>query len=72
MILLASARRSPADFLATVEGILRDNVFRLDDPANFSSGFLLWVTESTDELHVPLIVDLPVPIEPNRPPADPT
>jgi hypothetical protein len=64
LILLASSRPSPADFLETVEKLVRDNVVRMKDPSAFKGGSFLWVTQSADALQVPLIVDLPVPIGP--------
>ena len=62
VVLLASVRPSASDFLATCEKILSENVFGMSNPDGFKEGSLLWVTESRDQLAVPLIVDLPVPI----------
>jgi hypothetical protein len=64
VVLLASRRQSPDDFNATVEKILRENVFRMSDPSGFTGGSLLWITESRDALRIPMIIDLPVPIGP--------
>lgn len=61
--LLASIRPSPTDFKATVERLLKDNVIQMDNPSCFKHGSFLWVTESRDHLAVPLIIDLPVPIQ---------
>ncbi len=68
VILLASSRPMTADFTATVEKLLHDNVLRMDDPSGFRGGSFLWFTESRDTLRVPIIVDLPVPIGPAHPP----
>ncbi|MFQ5801995.1 MAG: hypothetical protein ACE5JQ_03745 [Candidatus Methylomirabilales bacterium] len=63
VVLLASARPSPSDFLETCEKLLRENVFGMRNPGNFREGSFLWITQSRDRLAVPLIVDLPVPIK---------
>jgi hypothetical protein len=64
VILLGSVDESPADFRATCERLLAENVFGFDDPTAFAGGSFLWVTESPDSLQIPIIVDLPVPIGP--------
>jgi hypothetical protein len=64
LVVLASARPSPKSFLDTAEKLLRQNVFRLDDVSAFHGGSFLWVTQSQDHLKIPLIVDLPVPLQP--------
>jgi hypothetical protein len=64
LVLLGGIRRPPEAFFATVEGLIRDIVFRMSDPSRFKEGSLLWVTESRDALAVPMLVDLPVPIGP--------
>ena len=65
VFLLASSGESPADFEEACEKMLRENVFRIDDPSEFLGGSLLWITESRDEYKVPVIVELPVPIGPS-------
>jgi hypothetical protein len=67
LVLLASARLAPADFMALVERTLRENVFRMKDPSKFESGSLLCVTQSRDALATPMVIDLPVPIGPDLP-----
>lgn len=62
IILLASKSRSPKDFQATFEKILRENIFTISDPSGLMGGSFLWITESRDVLKIPIIVDLPVPI----------
>lgn len=62
VVLLASRRPTPPDFNAVVEAIVRDKFVQMRDPAAFTSGSLLWMTESRDALKVPIIVDLPVAI----------
>jgi hypothetical protein len=62
LVVLASCRPSPRPFLDTVESLLRENVFRMDNVNGFLGGSFLWVTQSLDQLRVPLIVDLPVPV----------
>lgn len=69
LFVLASSRQSPKPFLDTVEKLLRDNVFRMNDINDFQGGSFLWVTQSQDHLKIPLIVDLPVPMEPTIAPA---
>ena len=63
LTLLASVRPSTAEFTATVESLLKNNVVGMSDPSSLINGSLLWVLESRDELAVPIIVDLPVPIQ---------
>jgi hypothetical protein len=64
LVVLASARPSPQSFLDTAEKLLRENVFRMNDVNAFHGGSFLWVTQSQDDLKLPLIVDLPVPLQP--------
>lgn len=66
VVLLSAPRRPPPGLLDTVEKLLRDNVFRMKDPSRFAGGPLLWVSQSEDALHVPMIFDLPVPIGPEN------
>lgn len=63
LTLLASVRPSTAEFTATVESLLKNNVVGMSDPSSLINGSLLWVLESRDELAVPIIVDLPVAIQ---------
>ncbi len=62
VVLLASTGPSTDPFQETVEKLLRENVFGMSDPAAFSGGSFLWVTESRDAFKIPMIIDLPVPI----------
>ena len=62
VVLLGSIDESPADFRATCERLLAENVFRFDDPTGFAGGSFLWVTESRESLQIPIIVDLPVAV----------
>jgi len=64
LVVLASARPSPQSFLDTVETLLRENAFRMDDVSAFLGGALLWVAESEDRLKIPLLIDLPMPLQP--------
>lgn len=64
VVLLAPTGESPDGFQETVEKILRENVFRVSDPGAFTGGSLLWFTESCDDLRIPIVTDLPVPIGP--------
>lgn len=62
LFVLASSRPSPQTFIDTVESLLRENVFRMNDISDFMGGSFLWVAQSQDQLRIPLIVDLPVPV----------
>jgi hypothetical protein len=64
LVVLASSRPASKSFLDTAEKLLRENVFRMDDVSAFRGGSFLWVTQSQDHLKIPLVVDLPVPIQP--------
>lgn len=63
VVLLASTEQSPPNFLATCEKLLQENVFGSSNPSGIIEGSFLWVTQSNDNLSVPMIVDLPVPIK---------
>lgn len=63
LVVLASARPWPKSFLYTAEKLLRENIFHMDDISAFRGGSFLWVTQSQDYLKIPLIVDLPIPLQ---------
>ncbi len=65
LVVLASSRPSPQSFLDTAEKLIQENVFRMDDISAFNGGSFLWVTQSQDNMKIPIIVDLPVPIQPS-------
>lgn len=60
VILLASKKRSPKDFIGTCEKLLRDNVFGVDKLEGIIESSFLWICESRDELSIPLLVDMPL------------
>ena len=60
--LVGSISQPPAQFLTTVEGLLRNNVVKYKDPSDHLGGSFLWMSESADDLKTPFIVDLPVPV----------
>ena len=60
LVLLGSTDQSPQEFQDACEQLLRNNVFRYDDPTSPAGGSFLWITTSRDSLRVPLIVDLPL------------
>ena len=62
VVLLASTRPSPSEFLRTVEGLLQRDKVPMQDLSGYIGGSFLWVTESGDDMKVPLIVDLPVSV----------
>jgi hypothetical protein len=60
--LLARHVQPTAEFFATVEGLIRNNVVKYKDLSNHLGGSFLWLSESADDLRTPFIVDLPVPV----------
>lgn len=64
MIALASIRQSTQSFSDTCEKLLRENIFRMDNVGAFRGGNFLWFTESDDGLRVPIVVDLPLAVQP--------
>jgi hypothetical protein len=62
VLLLASTHPSPADFMATVEKMIREAVVQMKDPSKFTAGSHLWITQSRDDLATPMIVDMPVSV----------
>lgn len=60
--LLAQVDSSGDEFEATVEKQLRENIFRSDNPDSIRRNRLYWVTQSRDELRIPIIVDMPLPV----------
>jgi hypothetical protein len=67
VVLLASKEKeSSKDFQATCERLLRENRFQMSNPSDFLGGSFLWITQSRDNREIPIIVDLPVAIDPQE------
>jgi len=60
VVLLASTKPSPQEFLETCENLIHKNELGISNLNGFIEGSFLWPTQSQDHLAVPILVDLPI------------
>jgi hypothetical protein len=66
---VATYTRMSADQEFNTEWMTRASVLRFDREPELTEGMFMWVTDSTDETHTPLFIDLPVTASTNTPSA---